>query len=88
MVVAKAAVGMEAAAARAAAAKEVEATEAESVAAGMGTAAAAAAAARVELAGTVMVRTSTGLQERRAGTYSLEDDGGTTAPPIERMRMS
>ena len=48
----------------------------------------AAADAWVELAGTVTVRRSTGLQERRAGTYSPEDDGGATALPIERVRMS
>ena len=39
-------------------------------------------------ADTVTVRTSTGLQERRAGTYSLEDDGGAAALPIERVQTS
>jgi len=86
---AKAKVAAEMAAAEmAAVATEVEATEAESVAAGMATAAAAEAAARVELAGTVTVRRCTGLQERRAGTNSLEDDGGASALPIQRVRMS
>ena len=49
----------------------------------------AAAVGRVEVAGNVTVRRCTGLQERRAGTYSLEDYGGAIAPPpIERVRMS
>ncbi len=39
-------------------------------------------------AGTVTVRTSTGLQERRAGTYYLEDDGEAAALPVERVRTS
>ena len=43
---------------------------------------------RVEVTGKVTVRRCTGLQERRAGTYSPEDDGGATALPIERVRMS
>jgi len=48
----------------------------------------AAAVGRVEVAGNVTVRRCTGLQERRAGTYSPEDYGGAIAPPIERVRMS
>ena len=39
-------------------------------------------------AGTVTVRRSTGLTERRAGTYSPEDDGEATVLPIERVRTS
>jgi hypothetical protein len=48
----------------------------------------AAEVKRVEVAGKVTVRRCTGLQERRAGTYSPEDYGGAIAPPIERVRMS
>jgi hypothetical protein len=51
-------------------------------------AAARAPVATLELAGTVPVRRSTGSLERRAGTCFLEDDGGTTALPIELVRMS
>ena len=39
-------------------------------------------------AGIATVRRSTGLQERRAGTLSLEDDGGAAALPIERVQTS
>ena len=39
-------------------------------------------------AGIVTVRRSTGLQERRAGTCSLEDDGGAASLPIERGQTS
>jgi hypothetical protein len=38
--------------------------------------------------GIVMVRRCIGLQERRAGTYSLEDDGGAAALPVERVQTS